>query len=70
VLDGWKLGNLLGADDLVGVSEASLLGFCDGWELGKLLGPGDSVGGSDIILLGFCEGPDDGVLGATDGTPD
>ena len=57
-----ELGNLLGVDDLDGVSEASLLGFCEGWELGKLLGPGDSVGGSDIILLGFGEGSDDGLL--------
>jgi hypothetical protein len=53
VLDGWEVGNLLGAGDLVGVSEASLLGFSDGWELGSLLGAGDCVGGSETILLGF-----------------
>jgi hypothetical protein len=53
VLDGWKLGTLLGAGELVGGSEASLLGFGDGWELGTLLGAGDFVGGSESIKLGF-----------------
>ncbi len=64
--DGWVLGALLGAGDIVGGSETKVLGFCDGWELGTLLGPGDFVGRSENTLLGFCEGVDDGVLDGWD----
>jgi hypothetical protein len=48
----WVLGRLLGAGDLVGGSEAKLLGFCDGRGLGTLLGAGDFIGGtSDLDIM-------------------
>jgi hypothetical protein len=57
--NGWELGRLLGAGNVVGGSKITFFCSCDGWELGRrILGVGDAVG----KLVGSFDGTTIGLL--------